>query len=319
MINGPLVSVIVPIYNVEQYLYEALNSLRNQTYSNIEVILVDDASEDNSAKIARKYTEKDSRFELIVCEKNGGLAKARNIGSQKATGDFLYFFDSDDLLPANLLEVVISKFTNDTDIVCFNRTDFKGAHTAGKVKIVAEKLVSNVELLNLLLNRKIETTAWSYVVRRELIVTKNVKFSEGRLFEDTDYTPILFSKVRTGKVLNVAPYGYLYRVARGDSIMAKVKAKKTVRELDDRLYVLTRKHQILAKTLKKMEVEQWFLNELMGLYFNFYFLKKQTTIYGTLREKIRRQSLMTKLSGKDKLKLAVINSQFLSYLFAHLR
>lgn len=318
MSDLPLISVIVPIYNVEKYLYEALDSLRKQTYSNAEFILVDDASKDDSRKIASEFVMKDNRFKLILCEHNGGLSKARNIGMQKARGDFLYFFDSDDILPVNLFEIVLDRFTNDIDIICFNRTDFKGEYSVEKVDIVSEKVASNVELLELLLNRKIETTVWSYVVRRELVVSKNLKFSEGRLFEDTDYTPILFSNVKKGKILRIKPYGYLYRVSRADSIMGKVNSKKTVRELEDKFYVLDRKHQVLAEVLKSMEVEKWFLNELMGLYFNFYVLKRKTKIYDKLKKRIRKQSLITNLNGKDKLKLAIIDNQFLFWLFIFL-
>lgn len=93
----PLVSIIIPIYKVEKYLPECLDSVINQTYKNLEIILVDDGSPDNCGKICDEYVETDSRVNVIH-KVNGGISYARNAGIEVATGDWIYFMDSDDFI-----------------------------------------------------------------------------------------------------------------------------------------------------------------------------------------------------------------------------
>ena len=100
-LNEPLVSVIVPVYNVERYLRHCVNSILIQTYHNLEVILVDDGSPDNCPKICDEYAKADARVKVIH-KNNGGLSDARNIGMQAASGDYLMFVDSDDWLEKNI-------------------------------------------------------------------------------------------------------------------------------------------------------------------------------------------------------------------------
>ena len=102
------ISVVVPIYNVEKYLPECIESVQNQSYMNLEIILVDDGSPDNSGKIADEYAKKDGRIKVIH-KKNGGLSDARNAGIEVATGDYIMFLDSDDLLTADACKVLEEK------------------------------------------------------------------------------------------------------------------------------------------------------------------------------------------------------------------
>ena len=108
------VSVIVPIFNVAPYLKECLDSLIAQTYTNLQIILINDGSTDNSESIAESYLY-DSRVELISVD-NGGLSYARNIGLKSAKGDFIYFIDSDDLIDHEYIEELVSVAVNSTDI-----------------------------------------------------------------------------------------------------------------------------------------------------------------------------------------------------------
>ena len=92
-----LVSIIVPVYNVENYLTECIESTLKQTYHNVEIILIDDGSTDRSGKICDTYANKDNRIKVFH-KKNGGLSDARNMGIGKVTGEYIYFLDSDDIL-----------------------------------------------------------------------------------------------------------------------------------------------------------------------------------------------------------------------------
>ena len=99
-----LISVIVPIYGVEKYLKKAIESIQNQTYKNLEIILVDDESKDNCGAICEEYAKKDSRIKVIH-KKNGGQASARNEGLKIATGEYINFFDPDDFLEPTFLNI----------------------------------------------------------------------------------------------------------------------------------------------------------------------------------------------------------------------
>ena len=123
-IASPLVSVIVPVYNVEKYLEECCDSILNQTYKNLEIILIDDGSDDNSPKICDSYKEKDSRVKVIH-QKNSGVSSARNNGIKNSCGDFIIFADSDDKLEKNMCEKAVEALSQNTDAVFFGykRTD----------------------------------------------------------------------------------------------------------------------------------------------------------------------------------------------------
>lgn len=111
----PKVSIIVPIYNTKKYLKNCLDSILNQTYKNLEIILVDDGSTDNSGKIADDYAKKDKRVKVIH-QKNAGQSTARNNGLKKATGDYISFIDSDDSVAKTFIKKLLTPYLNDTNV-----------------------------------------------------------------------------------------------------------------------------------------------------------------------------------------------------------
>lgn len=115
---NPLVSIIVPVYKVEEYLDECIESLVNQTYHNIEIILVDDGSPDNCPKICDDWVARDDRIKVIH-KSNGGVSSARNEGLKVACGEWIWFVDSDDTVEINALEELV-KYTNEVDLIVFN-------------------------------------------------------------------------------------------------------------------------------------------------------------------------------------------------------
>ena len=115
MTNSPKVSIIVPIYNTEKYLTKCLDSITNQTYRNLEIILVDDGSSDNSGKIADDYAKKDKRIQVIH-QKNAGQSAARNVGIKKSTGDYLSFIDSDDEIRLDYTEKLLNLYDDEASI-----------------------------------------------------------------------------------------------------------------------------------------------------------------------------------------------------------
>ena len=113
-----LVSVIVPVYNVAPYLEQCLDSIVNQTYQNLEIILVDDGSTDESGAICDRYAEQDGRIQ-VVHKENGGLSSARNVGLDKMTGEWVLFVDSDDWIELNTLELLFEQKNEHAEIVEF--------------------------------------------------------------------------------------------------------------------------------------------------------------------------------------------------------
>ena len=119
----PLVSIIIPVYNVEQYLEQCLDSVVNQTYSKIEAIVINDGSTDSSLDILKQYSEKYMNIKLID-KKNTGQGDTRNIGIDMASGEYIFFLDSDDYIKNDTIEVLINNITNDIDIIVYNGVPF---------------------------------------------------------------------------------------------------------------------------------------------------------------------------------------------------
>ena len=181
--NNPLVSVIVPVYNVEQYLDECLNSIYQQTYENLEIIVVEDCSTDNSLNTLIKYLE-DSRVKLIQHEKNSGLSAARNTGIDAAKGDYIMFVDSDDLVHLSLIELCVKyAIVNDADLITYNFKAFEDG-----TKLSPQLELSDVDNLKVLeqgenyFNQ--QHFAWLKFIRTDLLKSRNLYFPVGLYYED---------------------------------------------------------------------------------------------------------------------------------------
>lgn len=181
--NNPLVSVIVPVYNVERYLDECLNSICQQTYENLEIIVVEDCSTDNSLTTLIRYLE-DSRVKLIQHEKNSGLSAARNTGIDAAKGDYIMFVDSDDLVHLSLIELCVKyAIVNDADLITYNFKAFEDG-----IKLSLQLDLSNVDNLKVLeqgenyFNQ--QHFAWLKFIRTSLVKSKRLYFPIGLYYED---------------------------------------------------------------------------------------------------------------------------------------
>ena len=201
------VSVIIPVYNVKEYLEEALDSVINQTYKNLEIILVDDGSDDGSEIICKEYSKKDSRIKLI-CRKNGGLSAARNTGLDNMTGDYVAFLDSDDVfLPEAIEKSVNIMLSNDVDCVIFKFIIYKVLKNHKLKKLYPIKntvLLNNIycreEALKMLANREINAAIWNKLSKREL--WNNLRFPENHVYEDRYIIFKLIEKTKNIYILN---------------------------------------------------------------------------------------------------------------------
>ena len=237
-----MVSVIVPIYNVEEYLEECLESIRNQTYTNIEVILVNDGSTDGSREICESYCEKDIRFRLINQE-NQGQSVARNRGFKESIGQYIMFVDSDDVVNTDVLEVLLPYMKTDVDIVECEMTREKEAFFLNKIPTIVFEGNSKEAILNCIAFRAVKFCAFTKLSRREIV--EKIPFLEGYIYEDV-FTGINYlNHIR--KIIVVDYIGYYYRV-RPNSTMTKSFneknldifpiGKKLIESFDDNEYLL---------------------------------------------------------------------------------
>ena len=216
MDNNSLISVIIPVYNVKPYLEDALDSVLNQTYRNLEIIIVDDGSNDGSEIMCDDYGNRDSRVRVIH-QRNKGLSGARNTGLSIMQGEAVAFLDSDDAYHPDFINKMARAMvrTNSDVVIC----DFRRYYTSRKMRLPRIKrkqsfLKTGVymrnEALRALIDGKIQTAAWNKLYKRE--IWKKIRFPEGRLYEDTETTYCIFDICNTVYLLNLPLYKYRRRV-----------------------------------------------------------------------------------------------------------
>lgn len=216
------ISVIVPIYKVEKYLRKCINSILNQTYPNLEIILVNDGSPDGCGEICDSYALQDDRVKVIH-KKNGGLSDARNKGLLIATGEYISFIDSDDYIDEVFYEVLLNLIlTNDADIAqCDFMKIYESDSSINKVSICKDEeilILKNYESLEKLYdeNHEITVVVWNKLYRRAVL--QEIYFPFGKIHED-DFTTykVLYN---ANKIVLTSKKMYYY-LQRDDSIMGR--------------------------------------------------------------------------------------------------
>ena len=223
-----LISIIVPVYNVEKYLEKCVISIISQTYKNIEIILVDDGATDNSGKICDELKEKDKRIQVIH-KKNGGLSDARNAGLKIARGEYIGFVDSDDYIEKDMFETLYKlNKENNADISIVSFYELYGGKIIGVRDSKKLEILDKIEAMKeLLIDTKIQSYAWNKLFKKELF--KDIIFPTNKNFEDIATTLLLFEKANKIVLLESPKY---YYVRRDDSIIG-VKNYKTYKDYLD--------------------------------------------------------------------------------------
>ena len=202
-----MISVIIPVYNVENYLEECLNSVQTQTYTNIEVILVNDGSTDKSKLICERYCKEDSRFHLLNQE-NQGLSAARNNGVAASTGEFIAFVDSDDIILPNYLETLLYYMREDVDIVESQFTVSKEEFLAEGFKELTILFEGNSEeAVKIFPKHVLNVNAVTKLYRRSIVET--IPYIDGVIFEDVYCGIGMLKYIR--KIIKIDYKGYYYR------------------------------------------------------------------------------------------------------------
>lgn len=236
------ISVIVPIYKVEAYLKKCVDALLQQTYSNLEIILVDDGSPDSCPDICDKYAEKDGRIKVIH-KQNGGLSDARNAGMQEATGQYISFIDSDDFISLDFYELLLNCLQKEDSDIC--ECEVLKVVPEEEPRIQAEDVsvrsYDTCSALQMLIEDKVLCQhVWNKLYKRELVI--DVCFPVGKLNEDEFWTYQIFGKAK--KITKVCKPMYFY-LQRPGSIMAES-------------YSLRRLDALEAKVLRQIYIQEKF-------------------------------------------------------------
>ena len=214
-----LISVIVPVYNVEEYLDECLDSIKRQTYKNIEVILVNDGSTDKSQEICERYCQQDNRFHLINQE-NRGLSGARNRGIQESTAEFITFVDSDDVIKRDMLQQLMAYMYTGIDIVECDFTVDKELYNIKNRQLKIEEFTSS-EALKKCLDMEIKWNPVAKLYRRKIV--EGTPFLENLIYEDL-YSGIVSLK-NIEKMRKINYIGYYYRIHSRSTMRRKFDSK----------------------------------------------------------------------------------------------
>ena len=225
MEQNVLISIIVPVYNVENYLPRCVDSILAQTYRNLEIILVDDGTRDASDKICDAYAARDSRIRVIHKE-NGGLSSARNAGIEIARGEYLGFVDSDDWIEPEMYELLLEKALQyDVKLVVGGRYDFSSRRNEKTVGLCPEKeeVVTGMELLGRVFTwQGCDSAAWDKLYHRSLF--REIRYPVGKLHEDEAVIHEILGL--TQKVAWVDEAHYLYRESSNSITTAKFSLKR---------------------------------------------------------------------------------------------
>lgn len=211
-----MISVIVPVYNVEKYLERCVKSIAAQTYKDLEILLIDDGSTDKSGEMCDAFQQTDSRIKAFH-KQNGGLSDARNYGIEHSAGEFISFVDSDDYIDEKMLETLHRLITeNDADLAVCSAMDVFEGKGVTQVKEIKEFNLNKVESYKYMLRGDGIPSACNKLYKRQTV--GDVRFPVGKLYEDGFFTPQILKKVEKTAVTSKPMY-YYFR--RADSITTK--------------------------------------------------------------------------------------------------
>ena len=290
-----LISVVVPVYNVEKYLYRCVDSIRNQTYQNLEIILVDDGSTDNSGVLCDEIAKMDSRIK-VVHKKNGGSSSARNAGIAVSTGDCLGFVDSDDWIKTDMYEYLLYLMNSQNAEVA--QINIK------KVSKFSMNVQEQKEKINVLTGEKIlqhymtvSTITGSYSVCRCLFQKKllnGIVFREGKMHEDIDFKYKALQRCKIYTESNL--FKYFYFQSTGSITTSGLRIKDfDLYDAAEELYQLTRNEKY--GTIR-------FLGEVKKNRTAFSLLSR-IAYYGILDSSINRRQIIKQLTREHRENLLV--------------
>ncbi|MCR8746796.1 glycosyltransferase family 2 protein [Romboutsia lituseburensis] len=316
-----LISIIVPVYNVEKYIHECIDSIINQTYSNIEIILVNDGSTDNSGNICEKYEKKDNRIK-VVHKKNGGLSDARNVGIDISNGDYICFIDSDDWINLDMIENLYNLIIRyNADIAQSDYVEVYNKDSMSKNAIKEDiKFYNSNDMLECLYGEEYVKTVvvWNKMYKKELF--NQIRFPKGKLHEDEFTTYKIIHKANMIIDSNLPLYYYRQRensimnsnfnIKRLDAIDACIEQKKYFKKCGLRMFE------------NKVDAKMCGLFKYLYLKASQSNLHNRTEVLSKLNDNMKKNYISfilnkeIKLMGKMSLTLAILNRNIFCNLYS---
>ncbi len=220
----PKFSIVIPVYNVEDYIGKCLDSIKKQTFKDYEVIVVDDGTKDNSMETVKKYPY------TIIKQKNQGLSMARNNAVKKATGEYLIFLDSDDYWDKDLLKEINKSLDNDPDLVRFQIKQVDENNNTILYNEEGFKGLKGEDAFNKIVKYHFVENAWAYCIKRKYWLENKFEFAKGKIHEDFGLMPLVIIKANNVNSIEYAGYNYFQRT---NSIMNNTNYEKTKRKVED--------------------------------------------------------------------------------------
>ena len=266
MKNKEKVSIVVPVYNAEKYLKECIDSLIKQDYDNIEIILVDDGSTDNSPQICDEYRKKDERVKVIH-KKNAGVSAARNDGIKKSTGEWVTFVDADDWVEKDYVRYHLKNGVSNNSEICLstfpNKVNKDNKVNNWNRSEDSIKTISGVEAAKMMMYYKIVISSWNKMFKMSFIKNNNILFKENLSYgEGFDF--VINSMLKANKVTIGRGKVYNYRVDNENSAMTVFKEKLVTGSIDSQNNIKKRIYdsysndsKILDELLKAWKYSNW--------------------------------------------------------------
>lgn len=267
MINeSPIVSIIMPVFNVEKYLSKSIESVLKQDYRNFELIIINDGSTDHSLRVATAF-QKDSRVKIHNIS-NQGLSHARNVGVKKAIGKYIYFIDSDDVIETKLLSTAIYFMESKNASMSIFNFKVIGEHDEKLNDLflmpLSEGIYESSEIIPQYLKGNIQNYAWSYITKAEVFKDNQIMFPEGKNYEDLAIFPHILSKVN--KIVIISEKLYNYRRRNGSITSNNYKARTNLKDYVDNLIDNEPWMNQMFNQKYKKELSIYFLNNFLHVY-----------------------------------------------------
>ena len=302
-----LISVIVPIYKVEKYLKKCVESILEQTYSNLDIILVDDGSPDNCGDIIEEFRKKNEKIRTIH-QKNGGLSDARNSGIKIAKGKYIVCIDSDDWIEKNMIEVLykdIIKTNSDISVCEFvEEDDFQNILSTKKYNNEIIEFNSKEALKSLIKQDILTNHAWNKLYKASLF--EGIEYPKGQLMEDVSTTYKLFEKANKIVYQNTSLYHY---IQRGTSILGNITEKR----INDQEFAFFDRNKYLMEKYSEFKeiieldnmynVKTLYFLAILGGYKNLYNSPKYAEYYAKYKKVYKENRKNPEFKGDKSLQL----------------
>ena len=290
-----LVSIIIPIYNSEKYLRRCIESALNQTYSNIEIVAINDGSTDKSRDILTEYSMKDKRIKPINIG-NKGVSAVRNIGIEQATGDYIFFLDSDDFIKNDLIANLSNYMEKDYDLIKY-KTIYVDENENEMERIdgpiFEEK--NGEDAFNIMYDKDtMLQVPWLYLYKKNLFTDNNITYPEGKVHEDFARTILIMLKAK--KMCSVNIYGYYYRKTQKSITRGNEEERIFEKSMD-----IIEHYDYIVKKIKEYNLNDITTDNVKCYYANCVILEAEN-LSGNYRKKYVRELKLRQVYKNIKIK-----------------